>query len=225
MMRINADFTKRASVHAGESDWVPSPMPGVERRMLDRVGDEVARATSIVRYAPGTAFSPHTHLGGEEFFVLEGIFQDERGDYPAGSYVRNPPTSRHTPGSQAGCTIFVKLFQFDPADRAHVNVDTRRADAVAAAGRRNVTLIPLFNDGREDVRIEDWQADANVVLDVPGGFEALVLAGDFEEGGETFARHSWLRLPKASRLTAVAGAAGARLWIKTGHLQHVLAHA
>src|SRR5262252_253846 len=206
-MRINADFTKRASVHAGTSDWVRSPMPGVERRMLDRVGDEVARATSIVRYAPGTAFSPHTHLGGEEFLVLEGIFQDERGDYPA------------------GCTIFVKLLQFDPADRSHVNIDTRSVDAVAPAGRRGVRLIPLFNDGREDVRIEQWQADAGVVLDVPGGFEALVLAGSFEEGGETFAQHSWLRLPKASRLTAVAGAAGARLWIKTGHLQHVLAHA
>jgi len=225
MMRINADFTKRASVHAGESDWVRSPMPGVERRMLDRVGDEVARATSIVRYAPGTAFSPHTHLGGEEFFVLEGIFQDERGDYPAGSYVRNPPTSRHTPGSQAGCTIFVKLFQFDPADRSHVNVDTRLVDAVTPAGRQGVRLIPLFNDGREDVRLEEWQSGANVVLDLPGGFEALVLAGGFEEGGETFARHSWLRLPNASRLTAVAGAAGARLWIKTGHLQHVVLHA
>ncbi|TMK03349.1 MAG: cupin [Alphaproteobacteria bacterium] len=181
-MRINADFTKRASVHAGESEWVKSPMPGVERRMLDRVGDEVARATSIVRYAPGTAFSPHSHLGGEELFVLDGIFQDERGDYPAGSYVRNPPTSRHTPRSQAGCTIFVKLFQFDPADCAHVNIDTRLIEAVAPAGRQ------------------------------------------VEEGGETFAQHSWLRLPKGSRLTAVASAAGARLWIKTGHLQHVLAH-
>src|SRR6516164_2075365 len=188
MMRINADFTKRACVHAATSDWVQSPMPGVERRMLDRVGDE-------------------------------------GGDYPAGSYVRNPPTSRHTPGSQAGCTIFVKLFQFDPADRSHVNIDTRLVDAVTPAGRRGVRLIPLFNDGREDVRIEQWQADASVVLGAPGGFEALVLAGSFEEGGETFARHSWLRLPKASRLTAVAGAAGARLWIKTGHLQHVLAHA
>ena len=119
----------------------------------------------------------------------------------------------------------MKLLQFDPADRSHVNIDTRLVDAVAPAGRRGVRLIPLFNDGREDVRIEQWQADASVVLDVPGGFEALVLAGSFEEGGEAFARHSWLRLPKASRLTAVAGAAGARLWIKTGHLQHVLAHA
>jgi ChrR Cupin-like domain len=224
-MRINADFTKRASVHAGAADWVQSPMPGVERRMLDRIGDEVARATSIVRYAPGTAFSPHTHPGGEEFFVLDGTFQDERGDFPAGSYVRNPPTSRHTPRSQAGCTIFVKLFQFDPADRSHVTIDTRLVDAAAAPGRPGVTLISLFSDGREDVRLEQWRADASIVLDVPGGFEALVLDGGFEEGGETFVQHSWLRLPKDSHLTAVASAAGARLWIKTGHLQHVVAHA
>jgi quercetin dioxygenase-like cupin family protein len=224
-MRVNADFTKRASAHAGASQWVQSPMPGVERRMLDRIGDEVARATSIVRYAPGTAFSPHTHPGGEEFFVLDGTFQDERGDYPAGSYVRNPPTSRHTPRSQAGCTIFVKLFQFDPEDRSHVTIDTRLVDVAAPAGRPDVTLIPLFSDGREDVRLEQWRADASIVLDVPGGFEALVLDGGFEEGGETFVQHSWLRLPKGSRLAALASAAGARLWIKTGHLQHVVAHA
>jgi anti-sigma factor ChrR (cupin superfamily) len=224
-MRINADFTKRASAHAGASEWAQSPMPGVKRRMLDRIGDEVARATSIVRYAPGTAFSPHTHPGGEEFYVLDGTFQDERGDYPAGSYVRNPPTSRHRPRSQAGCTIFVKLFQFDPADRSHVTINTRLVDAVAPAGRPGVTLIPLFSDGREDVRLEQWRADASIVLDVPGGFEALVLDGGFQEGGETFVQHSWLRLPKGSRLAAVASAAGARLWIKTGHLQHIVAHA
>src|SRR5262249_62190655 len=103
-----------------------------------RVGDEVARATSIVRYAPGTVFSPHTHPGGEEFFVLDGTFQDERGDYPAGSYVRNPPTSRHTPRSQAGCTIFVKLFQFDPPPCSHVTIDTRRSGGAAARGRAGV---------------------------------------------------------------------------------------
>jgi anti-sigma factor ChrR (cupin superfamily) len=192
--------------------------------MLDRVGEEVARATSIVRYVPGTAFSPHTHPGGEEFFVLDRIFQDERGDYPAGSYVRNPPTSRHTPRSQAGCTIFVKLFQFDPADCSHVNIDTRLVDAVAATGRQGVMLIPLFNNGREEVRLEEWRANTSVLLDLPGGFEALVLEGSFEEGGETFAQHSWLRLPNGSRLTAVAGAAGARLWIKTGHLLSLRTH-
>ena len=96
-MEINSDFARRAVVHAAALPWVASPIAGVERRMLDRVGDEVARATTIVRYAPESLFSPHVHSGGEEFFVLEGVFQDEHGDFPAGSYIRNPPQSRHTP--------------------------------------------------------------------------------------------------------------------------------
>ena len=95
-MELNADFSRRVAVHAARLPWVPSPMVGVERRMLDRIGDEVARATSIVRYAPGSHFSPHAHGGGEEFFVLEGVFQDEHGEFPAGSYVRNrPPRVTH----------------------------------------------------------------------------------------------------------------------------------
>ena len=90
-MKIAADFSKRVVVHSEKLAWVASPMAGVDRRALDRVGDEVARATTIVRYAPGSEFSPHTHTGGEEFVVLEGVFQDEHGDFPAGSYIRNPP--------------------------------------------------------------------------------------------------------------------------------------
>lgn len=109
-MEINADFTDRAIVHGARTAWVPSPMPGVERRMLDRIGGEVARATSIVRYAPDSRFSDHTHDGGEEFFVLEGVFQDEHGDFPAGCYVRNPPTTHHAPRSKLGCTILVNLW-------------------------------------------------------------------------------------------------------------------
>ncbi|MBA98530.1 MAG: cupin, partial [Roseobacter sp.] len=111
-MDLNADFSQRVVVHSDTIDWQPSPIEGVDRRMLDRIGDEVARATTIVRYAPGSRFSAHTHTGGEEFIVLDGVFQDEHGNYPAGTYVRNPPTTSHTPGSKAGCTIFVKLWQF-----------------------------------------------------------------------------------------------------------------
>ena len=116
-MELNADFSAKALVHSDQVEWLASPMKGVDRRMLDRIGGEVARATSIVRYAPGSHFSPHTHTGGEEFIVLEGVFQDEHGDFPAGTYVRNPPTTSHTPGSEPGCVIFVKLWQFDMDDR------------------------------------------------------------------------------------------------------------
>ena len=222
-MEINADFTRRAAVHGAALPWVPSPMPGVERRMLDRVGAEVARATTIVRYAPESRFSAHTHDGGEEFLVLEGVFQDEHGDFPAGSYVRNPPTSSHTPGAAQGCVIFVKLWQFDPDDRNGVRLDTTAAEPVPVEGRPGVARIALYADAREDVRIETWAPGARVALDAPGGFEALVVEGGFEEGGETFAPQSWLRLPAGARLDAVAGPQGARVWVKTGHLASVQA--
>jgi anti-sigma factor ChrR (cupin superfamily) len=217
-MEINADFSRRVAVHAARLPWVPSPMAGVERRMLDRIGDEVARATSIVRYAPGSQFSPHTHGGGEEFLVLDGVFQDEHGDYPAGSYVRNPPTSRHTPGSASGCVLFVKLWQFDPADRIEVTVNTAGTAYAADASRPGVELLPLFRDDGEDVRLEQWTPGAAIMLDVSGGAELLVLDGGFDQGGESFAPQSWLRLPAGSRLQATAGPQGCRIWIKTGHL-------
>ena len=218
-MQINADFLERAAVHAAKLDWTPSPMPGVDRRMLDRIGDEVARATSLVRYAPGSAFSAHIHGGGEEFLVLDGVFQDEHGDFPAGSYVRNPPTSSHTPASGPGCVIFVKLHQFAPGDRKHVRIDVNAATTVTVASRPGVMIVPLYADAREDVRVERWASGAEVVLKPDGGFEALVLEGSFTECGEQFEKHSWLRLPKGKALIATAGPDGAKLWIKTGHLK------
>ena len=217
-MNHNADFSRRVSVHAATAPWVASPMPGVERRMLDRIGGEVARATSIVRYAPDSKFSAHVHSGGEEFLVLEGVFQDEHGDYPVGSYVRNPPQTSHTPGAAQGCTIFVKLWQFDPNDRAPVRIETANVAVAPDEGRSGVSACQLYKDHREEVRIEVWDANAPIALDVPGGIEVLVLDGSFSEGGEIFAEQSWLRLPKGSRLNARAGAHGARVWVKSGHL-------
>ena len=217
-MNLNADFSARAAAHAARLDWTPSPVPGVDRRMLDRVGDEVARATSIVRYAPQSRFSAHTHGGGEEFLVLDGVFQDEHGDYPAGFYVRNPPTSRHTPGSEPGCTLFVKLWQFDPDDRTELRADTASVPFVPAPGRAGVAVAPLFENALENVRLERWAPEAAVTLPAPGGIELLVVDGGFVEGGETFTPQSWLRLPARGVLRAVAGPRGCRVWAKSGHL-------
>jgi anti-sigma factor ChrR (cupin superfamily) len=217
-MKINADFSRRVAVHADESDWVASPMPGVSRKMLDRVGEEVARATSIVRYDPKSHFSRHVHGGGEEFLVLEGVFQDEHGDYPAGAYLRNPPQSSHTPGAEAGCVILVKLWQFDPDDRLGVRIREQEIDALPVAGRADVLVQQLHHDAREDVRIETWAAGATIALAAIGGMEVFVLDGGFTESDETFRRWSWLRLPEGAPLRVVVGAAGARVWIKEGHL-------
>lgn len=217
-MQLNANFDERVAVHAAKLPWKASPMPGVERRMLDRLGDEVARATTIVRYAPNSHFSAHVHTGGEEFFVLEGVFQDEHGDFPAGSYIRNPPESKHTPGSETGCTIFVKLWQFDLADRTHIRIDTNKMAFISDASRTGVEVMPLFYDEREDVRLERWRPGELVKLDATNGMEVLVLAGTFTESGEHFEPESWLRLPKYGTAQVKAGEDGARVWIKRGHL-------
>jgi hypothetical protein len=217
-MNLHADFAARAAVHAARLDWTPSPIPGVDRRMLDRIGDEVARATSIVRYAPHSHFSPHTHGGGEEFLVLDGVFQDEHGDYPAGTYVRNPPTSSHTPGSEPGCTIFVKLWQFDPDDRTHVRTDTTALSLAPAPDLPGVEFAVLYEGPCELVLMERWAAGINIAVAIPRGIELLVLDGGFTEGGEEFTRSSWLRLPAGSTLRTAAGPQGCRLWVKSGHL-------
>lgn len=220
-MDINADFGQRVVMHGVIMPWVDSPAAGVQRRMLDRIGDEVARATTIVRYAPGSQFIAHTHGGGEEFIVLEGVFQDEQGDYPVGSYIRNPPTSRHTPSSASGCTIFVKLWQFAPQDRTHVIIDMHKMGKIADPTRPGVAVTPLFEDERETVQLEHWQPGIQVQQTCTDGAEILVLTGDFSDAGDRLEAMSWMRLPRGGHLDAKAGAQGAQVWIKQRHLRFV----
>jgi len=219
-MKVNADFDQRTLVRFDQSDWVPSPMPGVERKMLDRIGDEVARATTIVRFAPGSAFSAHTHDGGEEYLVLDGTFQDEDGDFPVGAYVRNPPTSSHTPAAQDGATILVKLHQFDLSDRTQVQMDTTTA-ADWSPVDEGVETLALHEDPRERVVMERWAPGTQRQIDASGGLEVFVIDGSFDESGDALNRWDWLRLPIGATFTATAGQSGAKVWIKTGHLRHV----
>lgn len=219
-MNLNADFTKEALVHSSDQPWVKSPMPGVDRRMLDRIGDEVARATSIVRYAPGSAFSAHTHGGGEEFIVLEGVFQDEHGAYPAGTYVRNPPTTSHTPRSDNGCTIFVKLWQFDAEDRTQFS--RMMADELEPV-EPGLSAAVLHKDAFETVRYIDADASVQIKLEEPGGTEVLILDGTATHDSSDLKRGSWLRLPDGASLRLQAGQGGVTLWVKTGHLAHARA--
>ncbi|MGC3940119.1 cupin domain-containing protein [Roseobacter sp. EG26] len=219
-MELNADFTQRVVVHSDQMPWQASPMPGVDRRMLDRIGGEVARATTIVRYAPESQFSAHTHTGGEEFIVLDGVFQDEHGDYPAGTYVRNPPTTSHTPGSVSGCTIFVKLWQFDMADRNQFRKDMAGELTTATNG---IAQAILHQDERETVSYVVLDTGAHLALEAEGGIEVLMIDGTMSESGEKLEKGSWLRLPEGAALSAIAGSQGAKVWIKSGHLPHAKA--
>jgi anti-sigma factor ChrR (cupin superfamily) len=145
-MELHADLSQRALFDSNALDWTPSPMAGVERRMLDRHGEEVARATSLVRYAPGSRFERHSHGGGEEILVLEGTFSDEQGDYPAGTYLRNPVGSNHAPSCEPGCTILVKLQQMHPADQQRLVIDTTNSTWVPGLVR-GLEVLPLHAFG------------------------------------------------------------------------------
>ncbi|MEP2603192.1 MAG: cupin domain-containing protein, partial [Paraglaciecola sp.] len=193
----------------------------VERRMLERVGNEVARATSIVKYAPKSSFSPHVHTGGEEFIVLEGVFQDEHGDFSAGTYVRNPPQSSHQPGSDEGCIIFVKLWQFQPNDRTHINIQMDNAAPQADENMPGVAVASLFKDDYEEVSVLHLDPNTVYQQSVANGAELFVLQGSVLENTDRLKKHSWLRLPIGSTIKAQAGSEGAKIWMKTGHLSDV----
>ncbi len=218
-MRLNADFSERVVIRPEDYDWVDSPMPGVERMMLDRIGDEVARATSLVRYAPNSTFSRHEHTGGEEFFVLEGEFRDEHGAYPAGTYVRNPIGTAHTPSiGEHGCLIFVKLQQFGQEDQSQFSIDTTTAEW-APGLVPGLEVLGLHEFGSEHVALVRWAPNTEFKAHTHwGGEEILVLEGKFiDEHGE-YPKGSWIRNPHKSRHAPYTDASGALIYVKVGHL-------
>lgn len=216
-MRLNADFTQRIVIRPADHIWVDSPARNVSRMMLDRVGDEVARATSLVRFAPGSQFDAHSHDGGEEFLVLEGVFSDESGDYPAGSYVRNPIGTRHQPFTRHGCTIFVKLHQFAPDDQTPALINTRSAPfrPGMVAG---LSVLPLHSAPGENVALVRWAPGTRFTPHAHwGGEEVLVIEGTFQDEHGDYPAGSWLRSPHQSR-HAPWSDEGCLIYVKTGHL-------
>lgn len=209
-LQLHADRSLPALVHGDALPWLPSPEPGVERRLLERSGGEVALATSIVRYRPGSRFGAHRHDLGEEFFVLDGVFSDEHGDYRAGSYVRNPPGSSHAPFTGPGCVIFVKLRQMAPDDAQRVLRET--------TGEAEVVL---HEHGAMSVSLLRLAAGAGLpARTVAGGEELFVLAGAVQllsDDTPVLGRWGWSRRPGGTQ-PALRSDHGAWLWVKRGHL-------
>jgi len=216
-MKLRDDFAIREHVPFAATPWTPSPEPGVDRKMLERDGAEIARATSIVRYARHSSFAAHTHERGEEFVVLDGVFSDDHGDYPKGTYVRNPPGSRHRPFSHGGCTIFVKLRQFDPGDtRRCVVLPAPAAEPEVGAHAGPVTTL-LHAFGSERVSLVGLAPGASTTLPENGrGAEILVLAGSMSVGPAHCETWTWLRAPRLAE--PLLSASGCLFWLKQGHL-------
>ncbi len=220
-MHLHSDLQQRVALDTASLPWMASPVAGVERRLLDRCGGEVARATSIVRYAPGSRFEPHNHGGGEEILVLEGIFADELGEYPAGTYLRNPAGSSHAPFSPNGCTLLVKLQQMHPADQQRQVVPTNEATWRPGLVP-GLDVMPLHSFGSENVALVRWQPGTHFPAHGhPGGEEILVLSGVFQDEQGAYPAGSWLRNPPGS-LHQPWSEVGCTIWVKIGHLPTTL---
>lgn len=216
-MNLNADFERRVVVRTAGAPWQDSPQPGVQRIPLDRIGDEVARATSLVRFAAGSHFPAHEHGGGEEILVLDGVFSDESGDYPAGCYLRNPPGSRHAPASSPGCTLLVKLWQFAPDDQGSLCLDTGRLPW-QRSGIEGLAELPLHEHGGVRtalLRLEPGTECPSQCF--PGGEELFVLYGQLGDEAGDYPAGTWLRNPRGSCWRRHSRE-GAVLFVKTGHL-------
>ena len=218
-IQLHADRRLEALVHGARLPWVPSPEPGVERRMLERSGGEVALASTIVRYAPGRSFPAHVHQLGEEFFVLKGTFSDEHGDYPTGTYVRNPPGSSHAPSCREGCVIFVKLRQMlaDEPETVRTPLHALGWNAAEDGCKR----ASLYANGRISVALEMAGPHSGISGgDGEGGLEIFVLSGSLGFLDRPAWLHSWSWLRTPGPISGMrAGSGGALLWVKRGHLR------
>lgn len=210
---INADLAKAALVDSTRLDWQASPQAGVERRMLDRDGAEVARATSIVRYAPHSRFPSHQHPAGEEFLVLDGVFSDEHGDYPQGTYVRNPPGSAHAPFTRSGCIILVKLRQMrEHGEQALVINSTEIEWEPLETGSRKCLFSASWG---EQVSIDRLDPGARVEGET-GPLEIFLLSGFLYWDDTRCEKGSWLRLPDGLNQDLLSPE-GCEFWVKRRH--------
>ena len=216
-MQINTDLTQKLAIASGDLPWLASHLKGVDRIMLERDGDEVARATSLVRYAPKSSFSHHQHDLGEEFLVLEGVFQDEHGQYPAGTYVKNHTGSSHTPFTDTGCTLFVKLRYLDLQDTDRVVVNTQLAEWFAGMVP-GLTVLPLSSFGTTSTALVRWAPGTYFNPHRHfGGEEIFVIDGVFEDEHGRYPEGTWLRSPHMSAHKPFS-VEGCTIFVKTGHL-------
>jgi anti-sigma factor ChrR (cupin superfamily) len=215
-LNLHEDYSQRVVLNHNELPWVTSPEAGVQRRMLDRLGDEVARATSIVRYEAGARFAPHSHDLGEEILVLEGVFSDETGNYPAGSYIMNPPGSSHAPFSESGCLLFVKLRHLGPEQVHREVVDTTRAPWLQGLVH-GLHVMPLMQQGTGSTLVR-WAPETYFNPHRHfGGEEIFVVDGVFEDEHGRYPKGSWIRSPHMSQHQPFSRE-GCTIFVKTGHL-------
>lgn len=195
---LNMDFSKTAYLLPTQQHWSNSPANGISGIPLERESAESGHATSFVSYQAGSSFPRHQHIHGEEIYVIDGVLSDENGDYPAGTYIRNPAGLHHSPFSKQGCTLFVKLNQFQTDDNQQIVIKPEQQQWGNGIGNLKVCSLHSFNT--ESTALVWWPS--NEVFQPHahyGGEEVVVLKGTFfDEHGE-YPEGSWIRSPHLSR--------------------------
>jgi anti-sigma factor ChrR (cupin superfamily) len=215
---INTDLSQRIVQSPEQALWYESPAKDIHRRPLDRTGAEVAKATSIVRYLAGSKFDSHQHGGGEEILVLEGTFSDEHGDYPMGTYLRNPPGTSHAPFSKEGCVLLVKLWQFSEGDTEQLCIRPEQQQWLPGLVP-DLQVLPLHQFDGINTALVLWAANTNFQPHIhAGGEEIYVLEGLFQDEFGSYPKGSWLRNPGLSKHQPFTGSEGALIYVKVGHL-------
>ena len=216
---LNQDFNQKVVMNPAHLRPIDSPCNGVKRIPLERSEDsEYAISTTIVDFDSDSCFEEHVHDLGEELFVLEGVFSDESGDYPAGTYIRNPHNSKHKPFSKSGCKLFVKLRQFNEDDNEKIIINTNYSSWLPGIAE-GLHVLPLHNFECENTALVKWGSNTKFNSHNHfGGEEILVISGTFYDEYGSYPKYSWIRSPHMSQHSPYTLDDGALIFVKTGHL-------
>lgn len=218
-MHIHADFSQYVIIKPEDYHWVKSPRGEVSRVMFDRIGTEQARATSLVKYAPHSAFPPHQHMLGEEILVLSGTFtENNHQDYPQGWYLRNPHNSIHQTSSEHGALIFVKLRQMTEYENQYTRINTHNPDHWRKIG--DSMRCTLYQSEFENTYLEKLTHNQVFENNSHQGLELFILSGYLRYGTDIYTSGTWLRFPTQQTVRFQTEESETIIYVKEGHLIH-----
>jgi anti-sigma factor ChrR (cupin superfamily) len=97
--------TSRVTIDTSNTNWLAG-QGNLQVMPLHTFEDQI---TALVKWPANECFQLHTHIGGEEIYVISGELIDEHDRYPAGTWLRNPHMSSHNPFVEQETIILVKV--------------------------------------------------------------------------------------------------------------------
>jgi len=212
MVNFNLDISKKVVIDTTNKTNKSLSKNGITKVILEGELENSEQTSSIIEYSPNTQLQIWSHPFGEEIFVLEGIFSNKNGDYPAGTYIRNSSMISDKSFSKKGCKIFIKSNQTNSIDNTQIVIDTNISKWLKGYG--NLEVIPLY----ENTALVKWPKSEKFVQHSHyGGEEIFVLKGEFIDEHGRYPKGTWLRSPHLSTHFPFVEEETI-IFVKTGHL-------